>query len=183
MRYERTPAEARVRGGGDRAGAAAWTAFAVLGLLLAGYLSFLVLRTSDRFSPWLDGWLVVGFELAASVLCAASALAGRRRRRVAFAMAAGCLAWTLGDLVITLQSVGGATPPSPSLADVFYLAFFPLAALALVLFVRGEIRPGDSPNWLDGAIAALGMAALCAGLAFHGLEHIFGDPSLSVATG
>ena len=172
---------ARVRGGGDRAGAAAWTAFALLALLLAGYLAFLVVRTSGRFSPWLDGWLVVSFELVASALCAASALAGRRRRSVAFAMAAACLAWTIGDLIITLQSLGGAPPPSPSLADVFYLAFFPLAALALVLFVRGEIRPGDSPNWLDGAIAALGMAALCAGLAFHGLEHIFGDISLSVA--
>ena len=173
---------ASVRGGGDRAGTAAWTAFAVLALLLAGYLAFLVVRTSDRFSPWLDGWLVVCFELVATALCAGAALAGRRRRRVAFTMAAACLAWTVGDLVITLQSVGGGSPPSPSLADVFYLAFFPLAALALVLYVRGEIRPGDSPNWLDGAIAALGMAALCAGLAFHGLEHIFGDVSLSVAT-
>ena len=179
LRYERTPGVARVRDGGDRAGRAAWTAFALLALLLAGYLAFLVLRASDRFSPWLDGWLVVGFEFAASALCAASALAGRRRRRVAFAMAAACLAWTVGDFIITLQSLGGAQPPSPSLADVFYLAFFPLAALALVLFVRGEIGSGNSPNWLDGAI---GMAALCAGLAFHGLEHIFGNISLSDAT-
>ena len=61
--------------------------------------------------------------------------------RVAFAMAAACLAWTIGDLVITLESLGGATPPSPSLADAFYLAFFPLAlARARALHARRDRR-------------------------------------------
>jgi PAS domain S-box-containing protein len=48
--------------------------------------------------------------------------------------------------------------------------------------VRGEVKRGDRPNWLDGAIAALGMAALCAGFAFHGLEHLFQGASLGTAT-
>ena len=49
-----------------------WTTFAAMGALLAGYLVFLILRSSWQFSPWLDGWLVVLFEVAGSALCIAS---------------------------------------------------------------------------------------------------------------
>ena len=55
-----------------------------MGVLLVAYLGFLIFRSSDQFSPWLDGWLVVGFELVASALCIARGRsAGRRHRRVA----------------------------------------------------------------------------------------------------
>ena len=40
-----------------------------------------------------------------------------------------------------------------------------------------------APDWLDGAVAGLGMAALCAAFAFRGLEKLFEGPSLAAATG
>jgi PAS domain S-box-containing protein len=64
---------------------------------------------------------------------------------------------------------------------VFYLGFFPLASVALVLFMRGEIKRADALRWMDGAIAALGMAALCSAFAFHGLEHLFEGASPGTA--
>ncbi len=161
---------------------AVWTAFALLGVLLAAYLGVMIFRRSWQFSPWLDGWLVLAFEFAACALCVASGLRRRRHRWVAFALGAACLAWTLGDVVITLQSLGGATPPTLSGADAFYLGTFPLALVALVLFVRSEITLGDAVNWLDGAIAGLGMAAVCSLFAFRGIEHLAGGASLAVAT-
>jgi PAS domain S-box-containing protein len=167
---------------GDRAGKAVWTAFALLGVLLAAYLGVMIFRRSWQYSPWLDGWLVLGFEFAACALCVASGLRWRRHRWVAFAMGASCASWTLGDVVLTLQSLGGATPPTPSVADAFYLATFPLALVAVVLFVRSEITLGDAVNWLDGAIAGLGMAAVCSLFAFRGIEHLTGGASLAVAT-
>jgi PAS domain S-box-containing protein len=153
-----------------------------MGVLLIGYLAFLIFRRSEQFSPWLDGWLVVGFELTASALCIARGFGRSSHRRVALVMGGACFSWATGDMVLTLESLGGATPPNPSLADAFYLGFFPIALVAVVLFVRGEIKRGDRPNWLDGAIAALGMAALCTGFAFHGLEHLFQGASLGAAT-
>jgi PAS domain S-box-containing protein len=140
----------------------------------------MIFRRSWAFSPWLDGWLVVGFQSIACVLCFASGIGGRRHRAVAFVMGAACASWTAGDLVFTLESLGGATPPTPSLADPFLFGFFPLALVAVVLFVRGEITRRDTANWLDGAIAALGMAALCSLFAFRGIEHLVGGPSLAV---
>jgi PAS domain S-box-containing protein len=167
---------------GDRVDKAVWTAFALLGVLLAAYLGVMIFRRSWQFSPWLDGWLVLAFEFAACALCVASGLRRRRHRWVAFALGAACLAWTLGDVVITLQSLGGATPPTLSGADAFYLGTFPLALVAVVLFVRSEITLGDAVNWLDGAIAGLGMAAVCSLFAFRGIEHLAGGASLAVAT-
>ena len=80
-----------------------------------------------------------------------------------------CCPGRLGDLALTIESLGGATPPTPSIADGFYLAFFPLAYFGMVLFIRGEVRRLSTPSWLDSAIAALGAAAVCATFAFHSL--------------
>ena len=182
MRFARSRAHAGSGTSGERPGWGIWAAFALMGVLLIAYLAFLIFRRSDQFSPWLDGWLVVGFELIASALCIARGFGQWRHRRVALVMGGACFSWATGDLVLTLESLGGATPPNPSLADAFYLGFFPIALAAIVLFVRGEIKRGDRPNWLDGAIAALGMAALCSGFAFHGLEHLFQGASLGTAT-
>ena len=77
----------------------------------------------------------------------------------------------LGDIVLTIESLGGATPPSPSVADALYLGFFPLAYVALVLMVRGETRRLSTPNWLDGAVAGFGCGAVCAAFAFSAIVH------------
>jgi PAS domain S-box-containing protein len=157
-------------------------AFAVMGLLVLGDLAFLILRSSWQFSPWLDGWLVVGFETVACALCVLSVVRRSRHRRVAVLMGAACFAWTIGDLCLTIESLGGGSPPTPSIADAFYLAFYPLALLAMFSYVREEMRRGHIPNWLDGAIAACGVAALCAALATHALAHLAGGVSLADAT-
>jgi PAS domain S-box-containing protein len=165
---------------GDRVTAAAWAAFAALGVLLAGYLACLIIIPT---ASWLDGWHI-GLEFAASSLCIGAAFRHPRGREVALVLGVACLSWTLGDLLLKLESLGGATPPSPSLADAFYVGFYPLALVALLFFTRDAIkRRDDAPNWLDGAIAALGMAAVCASFAFRGLDQLFaGASSLSAVT-
>jgi PAS domain S-box-containing protein len=166
----------------DRTAKAVWSAFVVLGMLLAGFLAFLITRRNWNFSPVLDGWAVVAFELIASGLCLARGIGHGRHGRVALIMGAACLSWTVGDLVFTIESLNGGTPPTPSLADLFYLGFFPFAFVAILLYTRQEIKRGEQANWLDGAIAALGMAALCSGVAFHGLERLVEGSSLASAT-
>jgi predicted signal transduction protein with EAL and GGDEF domain len=38
------------------------------------------------------------------------------------------------------------------------------------------------PNWLDGLVAGLGAAALCAAFAFHSIMHLTGGSNLATAT-
>jgi diguanylate cyclase len=152
-----------------------------MAILLVSYLADLILVPDQQQSMLVNGWGVAGFELLASGLCVASALHRRSGRLVPLILGASLFAWSFGDLALSLESVGGATPPVPSVADIFYLAFYPLAYVALVLFFRGEARRLTTPSWLDGAVAGLGAAAVCAAFAFRTVEHSTGQSGLSAA--
>jgi diguanylate cyclase (GGDEF)-like protein len=158
-----------------------WPVYAVMGVLLVAYLVSVVVRDGNTDSTLLDGWGVDLFELAASALCMLSARRRSSGRAVPIILGLGLMLWCFGDTTLTIESLGGATPPSPSWADPFYLCFFPLAYVALVVFVRGETRHLSSPNWLDGAVAGLGAGSVCAAFAFHTLERSSGLDGLALA--
>jgi diguanylate cyclase len=128
-----------------------------------------------------DGWMIDGFELIVVALCLARGFTRRSGRRVALFLGASLLAWTLGDVALTVESLGGATPPTPSVADAFYLCFFPLAYVGVVLFMRGEVRRLNTPSWLDGGVAGLGAAAVCAAFAFHNVALLTGGSAVGTA--
>ncbi len=89
--------------------------------------------------------------------------------------------WGLGDLVLTVESLGGGVVASPSVADGFYLLFFPLSYAAVLLLVRGETRRLSSPSWLDGAVSGLGAGAVCAAFAFESIRHSARTSTLAAA--
>ena len=152
-----------------------WVTYGLLGVLLAGFLFSLIIRGDNQYWPWLDGWLVCGVELVASALCITRGLTrGSGNRAWPLALGVSLLSWSVGDVVLTVQSLGGATPPTPSLADVFYLGFYPFCYIAVVMFMRGEVKRLTTPSWLDGAIAGLGAAAVCAAFAFHSIVKTTG---------
>jgi diguanylate cyclase (GGDEF)-like protein len=169
-------------GRGNRTRTKVWIVYGLIGGLLAAYLGHLLFRSHDQYSSLIDGWLVGGFEILASVLCLARGLLWRRGRAVALALGFALLSWSIGDVALTAESLGGATPPTPSVADAFYLGFFPLAYVAVVLFMRGEVRRLNTPSWLDSAVAGLGAAAVCAAFAFHSITRLAGGGTLEVAT-
>jgi diguanylate cyclase (GGDEF)-like protein len=165
-----------------RFGVALWASFGVLGLVLVAYFVSLLARPGDPYWTWLDGWVVCAVDLCGSALCIARGLTGRPVRAAALALCLGLLAWAVGDIVLTTQSIGGATPPSPSLADLFYLLFYPLAYVAVVIFLRGDVKRLSPSKWLDGIIAGLGAAAVCAAFAFRGIMMDAGSSPLATVT-
>jgi diguanylate cyclase (GGDEF)-like protein len=152
-----------------------WATYGLLGTICLGYLASLLIRPNDSYWTWLDGWVVDAVEIVASFLCLARGFGRRRGRGVALFLGASLLAWTLGDIVLTIQSLGGATPPSPSLADASYLCFYPLAYVAVMLFLRTKVKRLSVSSWLDGAVAGLGAAAVCSAFVFHDLVHLTGS--------
>jgi diguanylate cyclase (GGDEF)-like protein len=167
--------------GGPKPGPGVWAAYGTLGLLLLAYLVMLVHEPAQARSTLVSGVMDV-FELACGFLCMA---AGRRRptarAAVPVILGAGLISWSLGDMVATVESLGGSVAPDPSAADVFYLAFFPLAYVALVLLIRGEVRRLTTPNWLDGAVAGFAAATFCAAFAFSAVQASTGQSGLAVA--
>jgi diguanylate cyclase (GGDEF)-like protein len=161
---------------------ALWVAFSLLGLVLVGYLVSLLVRPGDPYSTWLDGWTVCAVELCGSVLCIARGVAARPVRTAPLALGLGLLAWAIGQMVLAIQSIGGATPPSTSLADVFSLIFYPLAYMAAVIYMRSDVRWLTPFKWLDGSIAGLGAAAVGAAFVFHGTVKDLGTSRLPALT-
>jgi len=152
----------------DRIEVAAWGVLAFVAVVVACYCASLLLRPDGSYWTWLDGWVVCAVELIASGVCIARALVDRPGRLAALFLGLSLLSWAVGDCILTVQSIGGATPPSPSWSDLFYIVFYPLAYTALILFMRGQSRQFQLTNWLDGAIAGLGVASVCAAVLFIG---------------
>lgn len=158
---------------------------ALLGLLLVGGLVFLaatLLRRSQELSPLLDGWLVNGVYLLSGVLCLVRAVLVRRERVAWICMGAGLELFMLGNVfwffVVRTQN----PQPYPSLADALYLGFYPLAFVAIALLARQRIRRFHTTVWLDGIVAGLGSAAICAAIAFQTIVDATGGTLAAVAT-
>jgi diguanylate cyclase (GGDEF)-like protein len=155
-----------------------WPIYVLLAALVVGYV---VIELLGIEWSWLDGWGVDGFEIVAGVLCAVKAASMRRGRAVPLLLGVGLLCWAAGDIVLTVQSLGGATPPSPSLADAFYVAFYPVSYWALMLLLRGQVKRFSLASWLDGGVAGFGAAAICAAFAFKAVLHHAGGSAAGVA--
>jgi two-component system cell cycle response regulator len=105
--------------------------------------------------------------LSAGLACFLRILSGGRERRAWVAISAAILSSALVEFYLTAALANDPIPPFPSLADVGYLAFYPLAAIGIVLMVRARWRTLDWRLWMDGAIAALGTAALGTAFVFE----------------
>jgi diguanylate cyclase len=171
----------RPAAGAERFPPVLWVVYGLLGLCVIAYAVYVSVRPAGQYSTAIDGWAVDAGEIVAGVLCIGRAYVSRRARAVTLLLGIGILIWASGDAVLTVQSLGGATPPAPGLADVFYLAFYPVTYVALVLLFRREAISFSVSTWLDGGIAGLGAAAVCAAFAFHGVLHDTGGSGLSAA--
>ena len=159
-----------------------WAVYGVLGALLLAYAVSVMVRPNGSSWTWLDGWTVVIWEVVVCGLAIGKGLSQRRGRVVALALGLSILCWAIGDLALTWESLGGVTPPVPSVADAFYLGFYPLAYFGIVVFLRGQVQRLTTSTWLDGIVAGLGSAAVCSAFAFHSLVPITGGDALATAT-
>ncbi len=162
----------------DRTPAFVWPIF---GLLAAFAIVYVVVELLGLEWEWMDGWGVNAFELVAGALCILKASTLRRGRAVPVLLGVGLLCWASGDIVGTIQSRGEAAPPSPSLADAFYVAFYPVTYCALMKLLRNHPKRFSLASWLDGGVAGLGAAAICAAFAFNAVLHHAGGSVTGVA--
>jgi diguanylate cyclase len=70
--------------------------------------------------------------------------------------------------------------PDVSLADVFFVAYYPLLYVALVGLVRSRVRRFHPNMWLDGVIGALGAAAVTTAVLLGSALHMSEGSPLTV---
>src|SRR3954451_5689626 len=107
--------------------------------------------------------------LSAAGLCLLRGIVVRRARVAWLVLGAGLLSWMAADVYWTVAYANVDSPPTPSLADVLYLAFYPASYVGLLLLVKSRVAHLPRAAWLDGGIAAAGVSSVVAALVFRPL--------------
>ena len=161
-----------------------WAAvvYGAFGLFLTCFVVVLVVHPQGWFWTFFVNWVIDGFEVLVAVMCLIRAVSGGTVRPVALTLGLGLLAWSFGDVVFSVQTLGGGNPPTPSWDDALYLAFYPLTYVGVILLLRMEVREVPLTTWLDGVIAGLGAASLTAAFVFETIVRSIGGSPAEVAT-
>lgn len=122
-----------------------------------GCLAFVVVPEQS----WASSVVYQAVALAAIALLVVSIRQiPREGRAVWYAVLAYALISDVGDIIYDLQAFLGSEPPYPGPADIFYLAGYGAALLALGLLIRRTRGSGDLEAWIDTAIIAVGTASV-----------------------
>ena len=138
---------------------AAWS-LVLVGLAVYGLHVFFGLGVGVQSGTLMDGWLYSALVLAGGLGILARVVLVSEERLAWGLIGAGALAWFAGDLSWMLILAGRDHVPAPSIADGFYLAFYPLVYVGLGLLVRARVRRFHASQWLDGLAAALMVGAV-----------------------
>ncbi|HTU08931.1 MAG TPA: GAF domain-containing sensor histidine kinase [Trebonia sp.] len=156
--------------------------FGVMGGLVAAYVLWLVVRGPPLpQSGWINGWAEDAFYLAAGVVCV---IGGLRRRPASFVPLVFGLALIftmIGNTILTVDALHGIPPPPPTPADFFGLGFIVLCFVGIGLMAREDRERLSPRELLDGGIAALGAAAVCAAFVLAHLPHRQGQSTFGSA--
>jgi PAS domain S-box-containing protein len=162
--------------------------FVVAAVLVGALFVSLIVRSDGSSYLPVDGWGVDLFELAMAAMTGARFFS-RSWRSTSTSMtifplvlATACAAWAIGDVAVTVQSFGGASVPTPSVADAFYVCFFPICYLAFMILIRRGNNGSLLATSLDGLLAALAVSALSAAFVFESVLKTTGGGVLSTAT-
>ena len=130
----------------------------------------------------IGGVLYDAVVLGAGVACLVRASSYGRERAAWTLIGLAILSWGAAEVYWTAAIDGNASAPYPSPADIGYLAFYPLAYAGLAVLVRARADQLNWRLWMDGAIAALGTAALGAAFVFDFVASTAEGSTLQVAT-
>jgi signal transduction histidine kinase len=157
-----------------------------LWVLLGFVLAHAAYGVSSLDDPALDtlfnDWIYNGVLVAAAATCYARAIIVPRERMAWLAIAVGLTSWTVGELYWTVYLSDLDEIPYPSPADGFYLGLYPALYAGIMLLVRARVPRFHASVWLDGAIGALGTAAVGSAILYPAIKSGTGGDAATVAT-
>jgi diguanylate cyclase len=151
---------------------------------LAAYVVSVIpgVRTTVGFSLFWDAGINVAVVVGGALLCALHAVRDRAERVAWAFIAAGVSSYAIGAALWFTTMQGRDDVPYPSIADAFWLAFYPLALVGVGLLVRVRMAGSSASMWLDGLVSGLGLASLSAAVVFPRVTAGASGPLAAVAT-
>ncbi len=158
-----------------RALAAAIALTAVFALNATGLLGHGGLHTA------IGGWGNAVVGLACAAICLLRWRRSAHDRLAWLLIGAGISSWAIGNAGFSLAYGGSSAGaiPTPSFADVLWLALYPLVYAGIVLLARARHPQLGAALWLDGWIAGLAGAALLGALVVPRLVDAHGGLALA----
>jgi two-component system cell cycle response regulator len=101
-------------------------------------------------------WVYNGLLVLAGVIVAARAILVPRERAAWTAFSGAMAFWCFGEIWYAVRQ----PETYPSVADLGFIAFYPLAYVGIVLLLRTPGRAVGRTLWMDGLIASLAAATL-----------------------
>src|SRR4029077_20602881 len=129
--------------------ARAWRATAVAGL--AAFGTHTVVGSSLGFDDFFNRWLYNALILLGLAACVRRVVRVRAERGAWLTLSIGVGFWAIAELIFDFAYRG--SPPFPSIADGFYLAFYPACYVGLLLLVRARLSEFSRNLWFDGVMA------------------------------
>jgi len=156
--------------------------FGVMGVLLAVYLLWLVVRGPQALHLGvMNGWVGSAFRLAAGVLCLIGGPRQRPGSYVPLVFGLALIFTVIGNTILTLYSLHGPPPPPPTAADFFGIGFIVLCFTGIGLLAHEDRERLSPRQMLDGGIAALGAGAVCAAFVLARIPRQPGESRLGSA--
>ena len=119
-------------------------------------LAVLLAKPGGELESFFNTWFYNGLMILACVVVGSRALLVERERAAWIAFTAALAFWAFGEISFAVFH-----PESyPSLADLGFLGFYPLAYVGIVLLLRERASAIGGTLWLDGVTASLAAAAL-----------------------
>jgi len=140
-------------------------AFTVAYLAVVGIGSLVDSSWGDALQAGGDTAFMGGLVLV--VVLRAGLFREDRRSWSWFALA--LVSYSIGGLLSTLDPDSVVAAARPSWADLAWLAFYPLAAVALVRMLRTRVPRVSAVTWLDGLVAGLTVATFGTAFAVGGV--------------
>ena len=153
-----------------------------MGGLVAAYVLWLAVRgTPPPQSGWINGWAEDAFHLAAGVVCVIGGVCRRPGSYVPLVFGLALIFTTTGNTILTVYALHGIPPPPPTAADFFGLGFMVLCFAGIGLMAHEDRERLSPRELLDGGIAALGAASVCAAFVLAHLPHRPGQSTFGSA--
>jgi diguanylate cyclase (GGDEF)-like protein len=131
---------------------------------IAGLTAFalvtLFARQGGSLEAFFNVWVYDGLMVLACVIAGSHAYLVAKERAAWTVITLALASWTFGELWYAIFK----PETYPSMADVGFIAFYPLLYIGIVLLLRSRVRSIAGTLWLDGITAALAAGALGAAL-------------------
>src|SRR4051812_21496393 len=158
-------------------------ALGALGVLLAACTVHALAKFDAGPVSWLlEKWGYNVVLVSSGLACLARGITIRAERAAWLTMGVAVVGWALGNVYYTAVLWNMDPIPIPSVSDVLWIVYYPVVYVAVAMLLRARIARFHASLWVDGALAALAVAALSAAVVFQSVLETTGGQPVEVAT-